>query len=299
MPPISDHGNLSTAPTERYPAVDLTPQKRKEKTVAALITQVEGFSARAPLLMVFEDAHWSDPTSREILDLLVDRIPTLRVLWIITFRPEFSALPHVTTLTLNRLPPRQRAEMIVHLTGGKVLPKEITEQIVDRTDGVPLFIEELTKSIIDTGLVSELCNHYAIAGNAAATAIPTSLHASLLARLDRLAPTREVAQIGAALGRSFSHELIIAVSGMPPNKIDDALEQLVDAELIFRRGTPPNAEYTFKHALVQDAAYSTFLRSHRQQIHDRVVSTLERQFPEVVAAQPQLTRLPLCRSSFD
>jgi class 3 adenylate cyclase len=283
---------LSIPPTDRYPTLDLTPHKRKEKTLAALITQIEGLSAREPLLMVFEDTHWSDATSREILDLLVDRIPTLRVLLVITFRPEFSApwlgRPHVTTLTLSRLPPRQRAEMVGHLTGGKTLPKDITEQIVHRTDGVPLFIEELTKSIIDTGLVSEVGNHYAIAGTTAATAIPTSLHASLLARLDRLAPTREIAQIGAALGRSFSHELISAVAEIPQNKVDEALDQLVGAELIFRRGTPPNAEYTFKHALVQDAAYSTLLRSRRQQIHERVVSKLERQFPEVAAAQPQL-----------
>ena len=159
--------------------------------------------------MVFEDTHWSDPTSREMLDLLVDRIPRLRVLLIITFRPEFSApwlgLPHVTTLTLNRLPPRQRAGMIVHLTGGKVLPKEITEQIVNRTDGVPLFIEELTKSLIDTGLVSELGNHYAIAGNAAVTAIPTSLHASLLARLDRLASV--MAPVVSSLPYQLLHRL--------------------------------------------------------------------------------------------
>jgi AAA ATPase domain len=283
---------LSIPPTDRYPALDLTPQKRKEKTLAALVTQIEGLSAREPLLMVFEDAHWSDATSREILDLLLDRIPTLRVLLIITFRPEYSApwlgRPHVTTLTLSRLSRRHRAEMIGHLTGGKTLPKDITEQIVHRTDGVPLFIEELTKSIIDTGLVTEVHNHYAIAGTTAATAIPTSLQASLLARLDRLAPTREIAQIGAALGRSFSHELISAVAEMPQNKVDEALEQLVGAGLLFRRGTPPDAEYTFKHALVQDAAYSTLLRSRRQQIHARVVSTLERQFPEVAAAQPQL-----------
>jgi predicted ATPase len=283
---------LSIPPIERYPPLDLTPQKRKEKTLAALITQVEGLSARAPLLMVFEDAHWSDPTSREIFDLLVDRIPTLRVLLLITFRPEFSApwlgRPHVTALTLNRLPPRQRVEIIAHLTGGKTLPKDITDQIVNRTDGVPLFIEELTKSIVDTGLVSDSGGHYTTAVNVAATAIPPSLHASLLARLDRLAPTREVAQIGAALGRSFSHELISAVAELPQEKIDYALDQLVGAELIFQRGIPPNAEYTFKHALVQDAAYSTLLRGRRQQTHARVVSTLERQFPEVAAAQPQL-----------
>jgi predicted ATPase/class 3 adenylate cyclase len=285
--------DLLAVPTgERYPPLNLTPQKRKEKTLAALTAQVEGLSAREPVLMVYEDVHWSDPTTRESLDLLVDRLSGRRALAIITFRPEFSppwiGRPHVTMLTLNRLAPRQRAEMIVHVTGGKALPKEISNQIVDRTDGVPLFIEELTKSVVESGLVTDTGESYAVTGPAAPLAIPTTLHASLLARLDRLAPTREVAQIGAALGRSFSHELISAVAQMPQHKLDEALEQLVAAELIFRRGSPPEAEYTFKHALVQDAAYSTLLRSRRQQLHARITATLEDQFPQIVAAQPAL-----------
>jgi tetratricopeptide (TPR) repeat protein len=190
-------------------------------------------------------------------------------------------------LNLNRLSLRQRIEMITHVTGGRALPKEIAEQIVDRTDGVPLFIEELTKSVIESGGVAEAGDHYVVTGPMAPLAIPTSLHASLLARLDRLAPTREVAQIGAALGRSFSYELISAVAGMPQHQIDDALAQLAKAELIFQRGTPPDAEYTFKHALVQDAAYSTLLRSRRRQFHSRIATILEKNFPEMVAAQPQ------------
>jgi tetratricopeptide (TPR) repeat protein len=242
--------------------------------------------------MVWEDVHWSDPTTREVLDLLIDRVLTLRVLLILTFRPEFTppwiGRPHVTMLMLNRLPRRQRAEMIAHVTGGKALPKDIAEQIIDRTDGVPLFIEELTKSVVESGLVAKSGNDYALTGPVAPLAIPTTLHASLLARLDRLAPTREVAQIGASLGRSFSHELISAVAQVPQHQVDDALVQLVHAELIFRRGTPPDAEYTFKHALVQDAAYSTLLRSRRQQIHARIAGALERQFPHVVTAQPAL-----------
>ena len=174
------------------------------------------------------------------------------------------------------------------MTGGKALPKDIAEQIIDRTDGVPLFIEELTKTVVESGMVTEAGDHYALAGPMAPVAIPTSLHASLLARLDRLAPIREVAQIGAALGRSFSYELISAVAGMPQQKLDEALDQLASAELIFRRGVPPDAEYTFKHALVQDAAYSTLLRGRRQQLHGRIVATFETQFPEVVTAQPAL-----------
>jgi predicted ATPase len=254
--------DLLSIPTgDRYPALDLTPQKQREKTLHAQVAQMEGLAARQPLLMVFEDAHWSDPTTRESLDLLVDRVPTLRVLVIITFRPEFSppwiGRPHVTMLTLNRLPPRQRAEMINGVIGGKALPKEIADQIVDRTDGVPLFIEELTKSVVESGVLTEVGDSYTVVGPVAPLAIPTTLHASLLARLDRLAPTREVAQIGAALGRQFSHALISAVASIPQQQVDDALAQLVRAELIFRRGTPPDAEYTFKHALVQDAAYGT------------------------------------------
>ena len=233
--------------------------------------------------MVFEDIHWSDPSTRELLDLTVDRVSTLRVLVIITFRPEFTppwvGRPHVALLSLNRLPPRRRAEMIACLTGGKALPKEIADQIIDRTDGVPLFIEELTKAVIESGVLTDAGDRYTVSGPLPPIAIPTSLNASLLARLDRLAPARELAQIGAALGRQFTHELISAVARMPPQELDDALARLVGAELIFRRGTPPDAEYTFKHALVQDAAYSTLLRSRRQQIHARIVQVLEEQFP--------------------
>jgi class 3 adenylate cyclase/tetratricopeptide (TPR) repeat protein len=283
--------DLLSIPTgDRYPPVDLTPQKRKEKTLHAQLGQVEGLAARQPVLMVWEDVHWSDPTTRESLDLLVDRVPSLRVLVVITFRPEFTppwiGRPHVTMLTLNRLPRRQGAEMIAYVTGGRALPKEISEQIVDRTDGVPLFIEELTKTVIESGIVAEAGDHYAVAVPTAPLAIPTSLHASLLARLDSLAPTREVAQIGAALGRSFSYELISAVVEMPPQKLDGALEQLSNAQLIFRRGVPPDAEYTFKHALVQDAAYSTLLRSRRRQVHARIATTLESRFPEIAGAEP-------------
>jgi predicted ATPase len=212
---------MSIPTGERYPALSLSPQKRKDKILAALTAQVEG---REPVLMIYEDLQWSDPTTRESLDLLIQHVPRLRLLLLITFRPEFSPQwvggPLVTLVTLNRLPPRQRAEIIAHVTGGKRLPKEIAEQIVERTDGVPLFIEELTKSVVESGLVTEAGDHYAMAAPIKALAIPTSLHASLLARLDRLAPTREVARIGAALGRSFSYELISAVTQMPQEELD-------------------------------------------------------------------------------
>jgi class 3 adenylate cyclase/tetratricopeptide (TPR) repeat protein len=277
---------------DRYPTLDLNPEKRKEKTHQVGLAQVEGLAARHPLLMVFEDLHWSDPTTREGLDLLVDRIPALRVLVIMTFRPDFAppwaGRSHVSLLTLNRLPLRQRAEMITHVTRGKILPKEIADQIIDRTDGIPLFIEELTKAVIESGVLTETDDGYRVEGPIAPLSIPTTLHASLLARLDRLAPTREVAQTAAALGRTFSHELISAVATMSKPELDDALAQLVVAELIFRRGSPPDAEYTFKHALVQDAAYSTLLRSRRLALHARIVATLEGHFAETVATQPAL-----------
>ena len=282
---------LLAIPTgDRYPALNLTPQKRKQKTLATLISQIENLSVREPVLIVFEDVHWSDPTTRESLDLLIDRVPRLRVVLIITFRPEFTppwmGRPNVTLLSLNRLPPRQRAEMIAHMTAGKALPKEIAEQIIDRTDGVPLFIEELTKTVVESGILTEAGDQYELARPMTPLAIPSSLQASLLARLDRLAPTREVAQIAATLGRSFSHEMISAVAGMPQQQLDGALAQLVTAELIFRRGIPPDAEYSFKHALVQDAAYSTLLRARRQQLHARIAMTLESQFRDIAAGQP-------------
>jgi class 3 adenylate cyclase/predicted ATPase len=290
VPPLADLLSIPTG--ERYPRFNFTPQQRKEKTLRALLAQVEGMAARQPVLMVFEDVHWSDPTSLELLDMTVDRIAHLPMLLIITFRPEFTSpwvgRSHVTLLTLNRLPPRQRAEMIARMSGGKALPKEIADQIIDRTDGVPLFIEELTKSVVESGLLAELEDRPAGARPIAALAIPTSLQASLLARLDRLAPTREVAQIGAALGRSFSHELISAVAGIPQQQLDESLKQLVSAGLIFQRGMLPEAEYTFKHALVQDAAYGTMLHSRRQQLHGRIAAILESQFPEMGEKRPEL-----------
>jgi DNA-binding response OmpR family regulator/class 3 adenylate cyclase/predicted ATPase len=285
--------DLLSIPTgDRYPPLSLTPQKRKEQTLAALLTQVEGLAARRPALLIFEDAHWVDPTTREALDLIVDRAPRLSVLLIITFRPEFAppwiGRSHVTLLAINRLRPRERSQMITRVTGGKALPGEIVDRILDRSDGVPLFIEELTKAILESGTLTEGDDRYTIAETVGLPAIPTTLHASLLVRLDRSAPAREVAQIGAALGRQFSHELISAVAQMPPQAVDGALATLAGAELIFRRGTPPDAEYTFKHALVQDAAYDTLLKSRRQELHGRIARVLEAQFAEETEQQPEL-----------
>jgi class 3 adenylate cyclase/tetratricopeptide (TPR) repeat protein len=289
---------LSLPAGKRYPPLNLTPQKQKEKTLRVLVAQIEGLALRQPLLMLFEDAQWSDPTSLELLDLIIDRVPTLPLLSIVTFRPEFtppwSGRPHVSLLSLSRLPARQRTEMIAGVTGGKALPGEIAAQIIDRTDGVPLFVEELTKTVVESGMLTDAGDRYTAArvpGSGPGmpqVAIPETLQASLLARLDRLAPVREVAQIGAALGRQFSYELIAAAAVMSQQQLDDGLAQLVGAELIYRRGTPPDAEYTFKHALVQDAAYSTLLRDRRQQLHAQITAALEDRFPEIVSAQPAL-----------
>jgi class 3 adenylate cyclase/tetratricopeptide (TPR) repeat protein len=283
---------LSIPTGGRYPPLNLSPHKQKERTLHALLAQVKDLAARQPVLIVWEDVHWIDPTSRELLDLIVERVPSLPVLLIVTYRPEFVSpwvgRSQVTLITLNRLSPRRCAEIIARVTEGKSLPEDVSGQIINRTDGVPLFVEELTKTVIESGALTDAGDRYIALRPLPPLAIPTTLSASLLARLDRLVATREVAQIGAALGRHFSYELISAVAAMPQQQLDDALAQLVRAELVFRRGTLPDVEYTFKHALVQDAAYSTLLRNRRQQLHGRITATLEGQFPEIVTAQPQL-----------
>ena len=276
----------------RYPPLALSPQRRKERTLAALLTQLEGLAARQPVLALYEDVHWSDPTTLELLDQIVDRVPGSRVLVLITFRPEFRppwiGFAHVSLLTLNRLNKRQVAAMAERVAGGKALPPEVLEQIAAKTDGVPLFVEELTKTVLEAGLLQEEGDRYTLAGPLPALAIPATLYDSLMARLDRLAPVREVAQVGAVIGREFGHELLTAVMPLHGEELAHALTELVDSELVFRRGTAPHATYTFKHALVQDAAYASLLRGKRQQLHARIAAVLEEQFLEVAEAQPEL-----------
>jgi predicted ATPase len=251
---------LSLPPNDRYRLLELSPQNRKEKTFAALLAQLDGLAAREPVLLIFEDVHWIDPTSRELLTVTLERVPRLRVLLLITARPEFTppwpGHAHVTTLLLTRLSRRDGAALIERVTAGKTLPEEVMNQILARTDGVPLFVEELTKTVLETGLLQERDGHYVLNRPLPSMAIPMTLHASLMARLDRLAPVREVAQIGAVVGREFSYELLNAVAGLPIERLEEALGQLVRSELIFRRGEVPHAVYTFKHTLVRDAAYS-------------------------------------------
>ena len=240
-----------------------------------------------------EDAHWIDPTSLDLFSRLIDRLPGLHALLIITFRPEFVApwlgRAHVTSLPLDRFGRDQALAMIEHVAGGKALPPEVTEQIVGKTDGVPLFIEELTKTVLESGLLREDgSGAYVLTSALTPLAIPATLHDSLMARLDRLAPVKEIAQVGAAIGREFSYRLLAAVSPMQGPALQEALGQLTASELIYERGEALDATYTFKHALVQDAAYASLLRTRRQRIHARIVATLEAQFQEIAAAQPAI-----------
>jgi class 3 adenylate cyclase/predicted ATPase len=283
---------LSLPASERHPLPNLSPQHKKERTLETLIRQMEGLARQQPVLIVFEDAHWIDPTSRELLDLTVERVRSLPVLLVVTFRPEFlppwTGQPWVSLLPLNRLDRRDRTALVLQISAGKPLPYEVVEQIVDRSDGVPLFVEEVTKSVLESGFLREEADRYVLDGTLPPFAIPTSLHDSLMARLDRLASVRHVAQIGAAIGREFSHRLLQAVSRLSQDELQAALARLVAAELIYQRGTPPDAVYSFKHALVQDAAHGSLLRSARQQLHAQIAEALETESPELMDSQPEL-----------
>jgi predicted ATPase len=282
---------LSLPNDGRYPTLELTPQQRRQKTLEALFAQVETFARNSPVLMVFEDAHWSDPTSLEAFGRAVDRIASLPVLLLITFRPEFEppwiGQPHVTALTLNRLTRSEIEAMIERVVGNKPVPANIRHEIIERTDGIPLFVEEITRAVLEAG--SPGAGERTIAAIPSATvAVPATLHASLMARLDRLGSAKEIAQIGAAIGREFSDAVLVAVARKSEEETQSALDRLTMAGLLFRQGVPPQANYLFKHALVQDAAYGTLLREPRRALHARIAETLESKFPEVAESQPEL-----------
>ena len=273
--------------------LNLSPQRKREKLFDALLSQLEAEARHRPVLMVFEDAHWIDPTSRELLDLTVDRVRHLPVLLAVTFRPEFqppwSGRAHVTGLALNRLGERDGEALVQTLAGNAALTADIVAEIVERTDGVPLFVEELTKAVLESAAQGDRVAAVLGTASPAALSVPATLHASLMARLDRLGPApKEIAQIGAVLGREFAYELIEPVAQRPEKELQAALDQLGDAGLLFCRGTAPHATYLFKHALVQDAAYSTLLRGRRQELHARVAATLEAHFADLVEHQPEL-----------
>ena len=283
---------MLSLPLDRYPPLNLSPQKQKEHLIAALADQVSALARRQPVLIIFEDAHWIDPTSLDVLGAMIDEIPDSAVLLVITYRPEFdppwAGHSHITTLTLNRLGRREGAEIVAKVTGGKTLPDEVLDQIVAKTDGVPLFVEELTKNVLEGGFLIDEGDHYTLDGPLPSLAIPATLQDSLMARLDRLASVKEVAQIGACIGREFSFELLSAVSPLRDNELQDSLTQLANSELIFRRGTPPHATYTFKHALIQDTAYESLLKTRRQKLHRHIAEALKDGFPDVIETQPEI-----------
>jgi class 3 adenylate cyclase/tetratricopeptide (TPR) repeat protein len=282
---------LSLPNDGRYPTLEMTPQQRRQKTLEALTAQLEPLSHQKPVLMIFEDAHWADPTSLEAFGRAVDRIRTLGVLLIVTYRPEFEppwiGRPHATALILNRLGERQIAAIIDRVTGNKLLSPSVRQDIIERTDGIPLFVEEMTKAVLEAES-EDAARQTVAAVPSPAVAVPASLHASLMARLDRLGSAKDVAQIGAVMGREFSHALLAAVTCRPETELQSALDRLIEASLLFGQGVPPHATYMFKHALVQDAAYGTLLREPRRALHARIAETIESQFDEIAENQPEL-----------
>jgi class 3 adenylate cyclase/predicted ATPase len=283
---------LSIATGDRYPPPDLDPQRRKERTLSVLVERIINLGAKNTVLMVVEDVHWADPTTLEFFGRLIQKLEESRILLIMTYRPEFTAPwtghAHVTALFLNRLGRRHCRAMVKAIANRKSLPAAVMDQIIAKTDGVPLFVEELTKTLLESGLLREESDGWVLSGPLQEFAIPATLHDSLLARLERLPSVKEVAQLGAAIGREFPYNLLEAVSPMSESDLKWALDRLASAELIFVRGTPPAASYVFKHALVQDAAYETMLKSKRQQLHGHIAKVLEDRFPGIAHTQPEV-----------
>ncbi|MFQ5946713.1 MAG: AAA family ATPase, partial [Anaerolineae bacterium] len=283
---------LSVPLLGRYPTLTLTPQQLKQQTMDGLVAWLMEMGERQPVLVVWEDLHWADPTTLEFLGLVIDQSPTAPLLNVLTYRPEFAPpwpmRSHMTPLTLNRLERPQVEAMVTELAGGKALPAEVVRHIVAKTDGVPLFVEELTKAILESSLLREEPDRYALTGPLAGVTIPATLQDSLMARLDRLPTVREVAQLGAVLGREFAYEMLRVLAAVEEPALQNGLAQLVGAELLYQRGRPPRAKYIFKHALIQDAAYASLLRSTRQKVHQQIAEMLEARFPETVATEPEL-----------
>jgi predicted ATPase/class 3 adenylate cyclase len=283
---------LSLPVPEQYPPLALSPQRQKQKTQEALVAWLLAETAQQPVLAVWEDLHWADPSTLELLDVMLDHAPTTRLLLVLTTRPEFhppwTPRSYVTQLTLPRLPRHQSEDMVLRVTGGKPMPAEVLAQIVAKTDGIPLFVEELVKTILEAGLVQEDAGRYVLTGPLPPLAIPATLQDALMARLDRLSVVKDVAQLGAVLGREFAYELLRAVALLDEVTLQQALAQLVGAELLYQRGVPPQATYVFKHALIQDTAYQSLLKSTRQQYHQRIAQVLTTRFPEMVERQPEV-----------
>jgi predicted ATPase len=273
---------LSLRLPERYPPLEISPQLQRQKTMAVLLAWLLALGEKQPVVLLAEDLHWTDPSTLEWLGLLIEQCPTAAVLLLFTFRPEFEppwpGREHLLPIRLNRLRGREAEELIAGATDEAALPAEVVERIARHSDGVPLFAEELARNI-SAGLE--------VRGASSDLEIPETLQDLLLARLDRLGPAKQVAQLGAALGREFPYALLEAVAPLTEAALRDALGRLVEAELIYQRGLPPEANYTFKHALVQDAAYQSLLASQRRELHGRIADALEAQFPERVASEPE------------
>ena len=289
LPPLADLLGIRASPDPT--AAGMTPQERKTRTFNALLAHLEGMAGSGPVLFVLEDAHWIDPTTEELFELVVERAQALPVLLVVTFRLEFkppwAGRSHITSLTLSRLGSAAIAE-IAERVAGKPLPEPVVEEITTKTDGVPLFVEELTKAVVESGQLRDYPEGYVLEGALSPLDIPATLQDSLLARLDRLAPVKEVAQIGAAIGREFGHELLAAVASLPLRRLTAALDELMASELVYRRGLPPEATYVFKHALVQDAAYGTLLRGRRRDLHRRIAAAIEAQRPGLAGSEPEI-----------
>ncbi len=283
---------LSLESGGRYSPLALEPKQLKRNTLEALGEVYEAMASQGPVLMVIEDMHWIDPSTRELVSMLIERLQFCSIFLLITCRPEFEpalgAHTHVTRFSLNRLSRKECASMIAKVARDKVLPEQVLDQIIAKTDGVPLFLEEFTKTVLESNLLDDAHDRYTLSGTLKELEIPTSLQDSLMARLDRLASGKEIAQLGAVIGREFSYQLLAAVSQLPDDELQGALNRLIQSELIFRRGTPPDATYMFKHALVQDVAYQSLLRTKRQRYHQRIAKVLEGQFPETADMEPEM-----------
>jgi class 3 adenylate cyclase/predicted ATPase len=283
---------LSIRGDHRYPALTVSSEKRKDMTLEALVQYLQGLADRCPVLFIMEDAHWLDPTTLDLMARIIDRVRQMRVLLLMTFRPEFKPVwadySHVTSLTLSRLPRRQSAELVVAITGEKALPPEVQQAILAKADGIPLYIEALTENVLESGLLTEKNDEFTVKASLTELPIPDSLHALLMERVDRLGPAKDIAQTGAAIGREFTYELLQATLEVPDSELKNALDLFVASGLVFQEGEIPLATYHFKHALVQDAAYSTLPKKPRRVLHSRIAKALESRFPERVNMEPEL-----------
>jgi class 3 adenylate cyclase/predicted ATPase len=279
-------------PEHRYPPLNLSPQRQRQKTLETIVAILLELAERQPVLFILEDLHWTDPTTLELLNLVIDQTPTASRIVLLTCRPHFQPAWHhrsyLTEITVNRVSHAQVEQIVNRMTDGKTLPKEVLQQIIEKTDGVPLFVEEMTKAILESGQLQAVDGHYERIGSLSTFAIPATLQDSLMARLDRLISAKGIAQLGAAIGRQFAYDVLHAVSQLDEATLQRELGRLVEAELLYQRGLPPQVTYIFKHALIQDAAYQSLLKSTRQQYHQRIVQVLEVQFPETAEAQPEL-----------